>query len=81
MQKLPNLVCNRYVFYFSEGWQVTWHPVDPADHRGDYNVGITHHHDRGGDSVSYGYKGPASLLSSIHLIKRAIKNKDLPKSL
>lgn len=79
MIKLPKLVCTRYNYMFSEGWEVVWLPVDPADHRGGYNVSVRHHHERGGDSVSYPYRGPASLTSSLHLIKRAIKEKVLPK--
>lgn len=79
MRKLPNLVCTRYNYTFSEGWEVVWFPIDPADHRGGYNVSVKHHHDNGGDSVAYTYRGPASLHSSLHLIKVAIKNKDLPK--
>jgi hypothetical protein len=76
--KFPKLVCTRYAFYF-EDWSVIWHPDDPENHRGGYSVTITHHHELGGDSISYPYVGPASLHQSIHLIKRAIKYKELPK--
>jgi hypothetical protein len=77
--KFPKLVCKRYAFYLSEGWDVIWHPQEPAKPRGGFTVTITHHHELGGDSVSSPYPGPASLHSSIHLIKIAIKNKKLPK--
>lgn len=80
MKKLPKLVCKRYAFYFTEGWDVVWHPDDPAKHRAGYNVTITHHHERGGDSVSTRYRGPASLNSSLHLIKVSIKRGSLPKN-
>lgn len=79
MKKFPKLVCNRISFHFSEGWDVVWFPVDPADRRGGYTVSVKHHHERGGDSVSYTYSGPASTTSSIHLIRVAIKEKALPK--
>lgn len=77
--KLPKLICNRYIYHFSEGWQATWHPNDPDKPRGGFRVTITYHHENGGDSVSYGYPGPASRHSSLHLIKVAIKEKSLPK--
>lgn len=77
--KLPQLICNRYAFYFNEGWEVIWHPQDPSKPRGVFSVTIKHNHERGGDSVSYPYTGPASINSSLHLIKRAIKEKSLPK--
>jgi hypothetical protein len=77
--KLPKLTCTRYAYYFSEGWEVIWHPADSAKPRGEFTVTIKYNHDRGGDSVSYPYSGPASLKSSIHLIKVAIKTKALPK--
>lgn len=80
MKKYPKLVCTRYNYTFSEGWEVVWFPIDPADHRGGFEVTAKHHHERGGDSVVYGYSGPPSLVSSIHLIKLAIKRKDLPKN-
>lgn len=73
--KLPKLVCKRYAYYFSEGWEAVWHPENPVKLRGDFKVTIIHHHKNGGDSVSYGYIGPASLRSSLHLIKMAIKEK------
>lgn len=80
MQKLPKLICLRHNYTFTEGWEVVWHPNNPSDHRGGYIVIIKHNHERGGDSVSYPYPGPASRNSSLHLIKVAIKEKDLPKS-
>lgn len=77
--KLPKLICSRTAFYFSEGWEVIWHPDDASKPRETFGVSIRHHHDRGGDSASYSYIGPASINSSLHLIKLAIKNKVLPK--
>lgn len=76
--RFPKLECIRYAFYFDH-WDVIWHPDDPAFPRGLFKVTIIHHHEKGGDSVSYGYPGPASLNSSIHLIKIAIKEGKLPK--
>lgn len=78
--KLPKLVCNRYVYSFSEGWEVVWFAKDPSKPRGQFNVSIKYHHESGGDSYPYEYPGPASLHSSLHLIKMCIKNKYLPKT-
>lgn len=80
MKKFPKMVCNRTSFHFSEGWEVIWYPDNPGDNHGEFRVSVKHHHERGGDSVSYAYTGPASLNSSLHLIKLAIKRKDLPKN-
>lgn len=80
MKKLPKLVCKRYVFHFSEGWEVVWLPNDPHIQRNSFKVSIKYHHERGGDSVSYTYPGPASVHSSLLLIKVAIKEKALPKA-
>lgn len=78
--KFPELICKRYVYFFSEGWEAIWHPQDPSKPRGAFTVTINHHHEKGGDSISYSYSGPPSVRSSRHLIKRAIKEKALPKS-
>lgn len=77
MSNLTKLVCNPYAFYFSEGWEAIWHPHKPLKPRGVFTVTIKHNHERGGDSVSYQYTGPASLNSSFHLIKRAIKDESI----
>lgn len=78
-KKFPKLLCRRYLYYFTEGWEVVWHPLDPAKPSKTFRVGVRHTHERGGDSVSYIYTGPPSMRSSLHLIKVAIKEKLLPK--
>lgn len=75
MKKLPKLCCTRYAFYFNSGWEAIWYPKEPSKTRGGFNVTIKHHHENGGDSVSYNYPGPPSSRSSLHLIKIAIKEK------
>jgi len=77
---MKKLICTRYNYFFSEGWEVVWHPEDAAKPRGAFTVTVKHHHENGGDAVSYPYSGPASLRSSLHLIKIAIKEKSLPKN-
>lgn len=76
--KFPKLTCSRCAYYFSEGWEVIWHPEDTTKPKGGFIVTVKHNHERGGDSVSYPYTGPASVHSSLHLIKVAVKEKALP---
>lgn len=77
--KLPKLICKRYAYYFSEGWEAIWHPRESAGPKGAFTVTIMYHHEKGGDSISYEYMGPPSRNQSLHLIRMAIKEKDLPK--
>lgn len=67
--------CISHAFAFSDGSQVTWHPIDDSGKaHGLFRVDFQLKAPEGGIGISQEHLGPASAVQSLHLLKRILKD-------